>query len=55
MHAIQKKAKKNAFFDRHAESDVYDAFTPESNALLINAFKPILSFVLTSEEKLSVV
>lgn len=41
MHAIQQKEKEIAFFDRHAESDVYDAFTPESNALLINAFKKL--------------
>lgn len=39
MPVIQEKAKEIAFFDHHAESDVYDAFTPESNDLLISAFK----------------
>lgn len=39
MHTIQQKAKEIAFFDHHAESDVYDAFTPKSNALLISAFQ----------------
>lgn len=39
MHSNQQKEKEVAFFNHHAESDVYDAFTPESNALIINAFK----------------
>jgi ubiquinone/menaquinone biosynthesis C-methylase UbiE len=36
--ARQDKAKEIAFFDRHAATDDYDVFTPESNARLIAAF-----------------
>jgi SAM-dependent methyltransferase len=39
MHTTQRKEKEVAFFDNHAASNVYDAFTPESNALVIDAFK----------------
>jgi len=39
MHTTQQKEKEVAFFDNHAAYDVYDAFTPESNALIIDAFK----------------
>jgi SAM-dependent methyltransferase len=38
MELTQDKQKEIAFFDRHAEGDTYDVFTPESNARLINAF-----------------
>jgi SAM-dependent methyltransferase len=36
--SLQDKGKEIAFFDRHAESDAYDVFTPESNRRLIDAF-----------------
>ena len=41
MHASlmeQDKQKEIAFFDRHAEADEYDVFTPQANARLIDAF-----------------
>lgn len=34
----QDKAKEIAFFDRHAEADEYDVFTPRSSERLIEAF-----------------
>lgn len=36
--ATQDKLKEIEFFDRHAEADTYDVFTPESNRRLIDAF-----------------
>ena len=36
---VQDKAKEVAFFDRHGAEQDYDAFTPDSNARLIDAFK----------------
>ncbi len=36
--AAQDKLKEIEFFDRHAEADSYDVFTPESNRKLIDAF-----------------
>src|SRR5437660_5693959 len=33
----QDKQKEIAFFDRHAEEDDYDVFTPQSSARLIDA------------------
>jgi ubiquinone/menaquinone biosynthesis C-methylase UbiE len=34
--SVQDKQKEITFFDRHAEHDSYDVFTPESNQLLID-------------------
>ncbi|MEX0751971.1 MAG: class I SAM-dependent methyltransferase [Xanthobacteraceae bacterium] len=34
----QDKQKEIAFFDRHAEADEYDVFTPQANSKLIDAF-----------------
>jgi SAM-dependent methyltransferase len=36
--SVQDKQKEIAFFDRHAEADAYDVFTPESNQRLIESF-----------------
>lgn len=36
--ATQDKQKEIDFFDRHADADAYDVFTPESNRRLIDAF-----------------
>ena len=38
MASIQDKQKEIAFFDRHATTDAYDVFTPESNRRIIAAF-----------------
>jgi ubiquinone/menaquinone biosynthesis C-methylase UbiE len=35
---LQDKQKEIAFFDRHAASEAYDVFTPESNTRLVDAF-----------------
>ncbi len=35
----QDKAKEIEFFDRHAEADNYNVFTPPSNARLIDSFR----------------
>jgi ubiquinone/menaquinone biosynthesis C-methylase UbiE len=34
---VQDKRKEIAFFDRHAEEDDYDVFTPEASARLVDA------------------
>jgi ubiquinone/menaquinone biosynthesis C-methylase UbiE len=36
--SVQDKQKEIDFFDRHAEADAYDVFTPESNQRLIESF-----------------
>jgi|SRR6516162_5239123 hypothetical protein len=36
--SVQDKQKEIALFDRHAEADAYDVFTPESNQRLIASF-----------------
>jgi ubiquinone/menaquinone biosynthesis C-methylase UbiE len=38
ISSSQDKSKEIEFFDRHAEADSYDVFTPESNRRLIDAF-----------------
>jgi ubiquinone/menaquinone biosynthesis C-methylase UbiE len=35
---MQDKQKEIEFFDRHAASEAYDVFTPDSNARLVEAF-----------------
>jgi len=35
---LQDKQQEVAFFDRHADKEAYDVFTPQSNARLVQAF-----------------
>jgi len=42
IDGVQDKQKEIAFFDRHAEEDDYDVFTPQASARLIEAVAPVL-------------